>query len=89
MIYDLIGIVIGPFNLSLAALLEKAPDISNIFLDKKTDFDWHPELMFKDSIMQTNYLMDLVTPVDPTSPYSFLNYLSERNLFYHFFNTER
>lgn len=89
MIYDLVGIGIGPFNLSLAALLEKTPHIQNIFLDKKTDFDWHPELMFRDSVMQTSYLIDLVTPVDPTSPYSFLNYLCEKHLFYQFLNTER
>lgn len=89
MIFDLIGIGIGPFNLSLAALLEKAPQVQNLFLEKKPSFDWHPELMFSDSIMQTSYLTDLVTPVDPTSPYSFLNYLSEKGVFYQFLNTER
>ncbi len=89
MIFDLIGIGIGPFNLSLAALLEKAQSTNTLFLDKKPQFDWHPELMFSDSIMQTSYLTDLVTPVDPTNPYSFLNYLCNRNLFYSFLNTER
>lgn len=89
MTFDLIGLGIGPFNLSLAALLEKTPTIKNLFLDKKSKFTWHPELMFSDSIMQTNFLTDLVTPTDPTNPYSFLNYLSQKNLFYHFLNTER
>ena len=60
-----------------------------MFLEKKSKFTWHPELMFTDSIMQTNFLSDLVTPADPTSPYSFLNYLVHKNLFYHFINTER
>lgn len=87
--FNLVGIGIGPFNLSLAALLEKATGLKSIFFEKKANFDWHPEVMFKDSVMQTNFLKDLVTPVDPTSPYSFLNYLSEKNLFYPFLNTQR
>lgn len=89
MIFDLIGLGIGPFNLSLAALLEKTPMIKNLFLEKKLKFTWHPELMFSDSVMQTSFLTDLVTPADPTSSYSFLNYLAHKNLFYHFINTER
>lgn len=87
--FDLIGIGIGPFNLSLAALLEKVPTVRARFFDRKPEFDWHPELMFADSTMQTTYLKDLVTPVDPTSPYSFLNYLVESRLFYQFIHTQR
>lgn len=87
--FDLIGIGVGPFNLSLAALLEKVPETRSLFFDKKSGFDWHPELMFADSTMQTGYLKDLVTPIDPTSPYSFLNYLVENQLFYSFIHTQR
>lgn len=89
MMFDLMGIGIGPFNLSLAALLEKVPHIKSLFLDKKEKFTWHPELMFSDTTMQTSFLTDLVTPADPTNAYSFLNYLAHQNLFYHFLNTER
>lgn len=85
---DLLGVGIGPFNLSLAALLKKT-SASHLFLDKSSQFAWHPEMMFADSIMQTSYLKDLVTPVDPTSPYSFLNYLVSEGLFYPFMNTNR
>lgn len=88
-ILDLIGIGIGPFNLSLAALLDKHKEVENIFFEKKDQFEWHSELMFADSTMQTSYLKDLVTPVDPTSQYSFLNYMRDRNLFYQFLNTQR
>lgn len=87
--YDLIGIGIGPSNLSLAALSAKKPDCKQLFLEKKSQFDWHPEIMFADSTMQTSYLKDLVTPVDPTNPCSFLNFLGERGLFYLFLNTQR
>ncbi len=87
--FDLIGIGVGPFNLSLAALLEKVPGVRARFFDRKPAFDWHPEIMFADSTMQTTYLKDLVTPVDPTNPCSFLNYLVENRLFYRFIHTQR
>ena len=87
--YDLLGIGIGPFNLSLAALVQKATGLKSLFLDQKPGFQWYPELMFGDAVMQTSYMKDLVTPVDPTSPYSFLNYLVQRGLFYSFLNTNR
>lgn len=85
----LAGIGIGPFNLSLAALLEKTPEIRSTFFDRKPQFDWHPEMMFADSTMQTSYMKDLVTPVDPTNRLSFMNYLVENQIFYPFLNTQR
>lgn len=87
--FDLIGVGIGPFNLSLAAILDKAKDFNYKFFDAKKSFEWHSEIMFSDSDMQTSYLKDLVTPVDPTSPYSFLNYLVQNGLFNAFMNTGR
>lgn len=87
--FDLVGIGIGPFHLSLSALSKKVPELKALFLDLKPEFQWHPELMFNDADMQTSYLKDLVTPVDPTSPHSFLNYLVEHGLFYSFMNTGR
>ncbi|RYZ68955.1 MAG: lysine 6-monooxygenase, partial [Proteobacteria bacterium] len=87
--YDLFGIGIGPFNLSLAALLRGVPATHYKFVDQKRTFEWHPEMMFGDSYMQTSYLKDLVTPVDPTNPFSFLNYLVKNGLFHAFMNTER
>ena len=88
-IYDLIGIGIGPFNLSLAALIFPIEQLKFKFLDDKPSFYWHPELMFRDASMQTSYLKDLVTPVDPTSSFSFLNYLVQKGQLYHFINTDR
>lgn len=85
---DLIGVGIGPFNLSLAALLEKT-GVRSQFFDNKTEFSWHREIMFNDSIMQTSFLKDLVTPIDPTNPHSFLNFLVQKGLFYAHMNTSR
>lgn len=87
--YNLVGVGIGPFHLSLAALTKKAHEVKALFLDQKPYFHWHSELMFSDADMQTSFLKDLVTPVDPTSPYSFLNYLTTQGLFYSFMNTNR
>jgi lysine N6-hydroxylase len=85
---NLAGVGLGPFNLSLASLLQKSA-LTHHFFEKKEGFGWHPEMMFDDSYMQTSFLKDLVTPVDPTSPYSFVNYLVENALFYSFMNTGR
>lgn len=87
--YNLIGVGIGPFNLSLAALMKKDEQKNALFLDNKEEFSWHRELMFSNASMQTNFLKDLVTPVDPTNPHSFLSYLVDKGLFYHFVNTDR
>ncbi len=87
--YDLLGIGIGPFHLSLAALMRKHEKARTLFLDQKSGFEWHSELMFSEADMQTSYLKDLVTPVDPTNPHSFLNFLVENGIFYSFMNTNR
>lgn len=86
---DLIGLGSGPFHLSLAALAAGVKNLSCTFLERKEQFEWHSELGFADALMQTTYLKDLVTPVDPTSPYSFLNYLVQNRSFYAFLNTGR
>lgn len=86
---DLVGLGLGPFHLSLAALAAGVKGLSCTFLEQKPQFEWHSELSFSDAIMQTTYLKDLVTPVDPTSPYSFLNYLVQQRSFYAFLNTGR
>jgi lysine N6-hydroxylase len=86
--YDLIGIGLGPFNLSLLSLASKTK-LSKLFLEKNPHFNWHPEISFEDSLMQTSFYKDLVTSVDPTSPYTFLNYLVQNGLFYTFMNTGR
>ncbi|RYZ60257.1 MAG: lysine 6-monooxygenase [Proteobacteria bacterium] len=86
---DLLGIGIGPFNLSLAALSSSVNKLKSRFFEQKASFEWHSELFFSDATMQTTYLKDLVTPVDPTNPNSFLNYLVQKGSFYAFLNTNR
>lgn len=86
--YDFIGIGVGPFNLGLACLTEPIAGLSGLFLDRKPAFDWHPGMLLEDVTLQTPFLSDLVTLADPTSPYSFLNYLKERGRLYSFYIRE-
>ncbi|EHH06291.1 lysine N(6)-hydroxylase/L-ornithine N(5)-oxygenase family protein [Mesorhizobium amorphae] len=82
---DLIGIGVGPFNLSLAALAQPTP-LRTMFFEKEAGFTWHPGLLLPNSRLQVSPLKDCVTLADPTSPYSFLNYLSVHGRLYSFIN---
>ncbi|AZT85706.1 alcaligin biosynthesis protein [Marinobacter sp. NP-4(2019)] len=85
---DFIAIGLGPFNLSLACLAEPLEDLSGLVLDENPQFDWHPGMMLENARLQTPFLSDLVTLADPTSPYSFLNYLKARGRIYSFYIRE-
>ncbi len=87
--YDIVGVGVGPFNLSLATLLESDKNVKSLFIEKKENFSWHSEIMFKDSTMQTSFLKDLVTPLDPTNRNTFTNYLVQKGMFYHLMNSSR
>lgn len=89
---DLAGLGAGPFNLSIAALIDglnrKGEHINSRFFDQKQAFSWHPGMLLPGVRMQTSYLKDLVTGIDPTSEYTFLNYLVEHKRFYQFLTAE-
>ncbi len=86
---DLAGLGSGPFNLSLAALLDSLPELKVQFFEKKPTFGWHPGLMLPGAHMQTSCLKDLVTAVQPTSRWSFLSFLVSKGRFYSFLSTEK
>lgn len=85
---DLAGLGIGPFNLSIAALLREVPHLETGFFDRKPQFNWHPGMMLPGVRLQTSYLKDLVTGVAPWSRNSFLNYLVQNGRFYAFMNAD-
>lgn len=88
-VYNLIGIGIGPFNLGLAALLHPVENVSAVFFDQSDGFDWHPGLMLHSATLQTPFMgTDLVTMADPTSRFSFLNFLKQTDRLYPFFIRE-
>ncbi len=87
---DLIGVGAGPANLSLASLLTTARErglasITAAFFECEATMCWHSLQMFPGSLMQTEFYRDLVTPIDPTSKFSFLNYLKAQGRLDQFF----
>ncbi|UUI03874.1 SidA/IucD/PvdA family monooxygenase [Oceanobacillus jeddahense] len=84
-VYDAVGIGIGPFNLSLAALTNDLQEIDILFLEQEASFDWHPGMLIEGMDLQTPFIADLVTLADPTNRFSYLNYLHEHNRMYQFF----
>jgi lysine N6-hydroxylase len=82
-VYDLFGVGLGPSNMSLAALLPKS-NLHTLFVEKQRKIAWHSGMLIPGSKLQVPFLDDLVTPVDPTSPYSFTNFLVTKKRFYAF-----
>ncbi|MCJ2056808.1 lysine N(6)-hydroxylase/L-ornithine N(5)-oxygenase family protein [Methylobacterium sp. J-048] len=77
---DIIGIGFGPANLSLAIALRDAMVGSPLrpsfrFLERQDRFGWHRAMMLPGADMQISFVKDLVSLRDPTSPFSFINYL--------------
>ncbi|PBB07104.1 lysine N(6)-hydroxylase/L-ornithine N(5)-oxygenase family protein [Salimicrobium humidisoli] len=87
-VYDVIGVGIGPFNLSLAALLD-TQETKALFFEQKPEFAWHPGMLIEGTKLQVPFLADLVTMADPTNPHSFLNYISQQGRMYQFYILQR
>lgn len=88
MIYDFAAIGAGPFNISLACMTQPITTLHGIFLDERPGFNWHPGMLLQDTTLQVPFMADLVTMADPTSPFSFLNYLKEEGRIYSFYIRE-
>ena len=87
-IHDLVGIGVGPFNLGLACLAEPIDDLDAVFLEAQLRFSWHPGMLLDDATLQVPFLADLVTLADPTSAYSYLNFLKDIGRLYSFYIRE-
>ncbi|THV43572.1 lysine N(6)-hydroxylase/L-ornithine N(5)-oxygenase family protein [Glycomyces buryatensis] len=87
-IHDFLGIGVGPFNLGLACLTAPIEGLDGVFLERKADVDWHPGMLIEGTTMQVPFMADLVTLADPTSPFSFLNYLKQQGRIYPFYIRE-
>lgn len=87
-IYDIVGIGFGPSNLALAAAIseEKWHKLSALFLEKAPRFAWHKDMLLNDAEMQITFLKDLATLRNPSSPYTFLNYLHDKGRLSKFIN---
>ncbi|MCS3769218.1 L-ornithine N5-oxygenase [Aeromonas hydrophila] len=89
---DLLMIGGGPSNLALAVALEEH-DMSHkikssLILEKDSSVCWHRGMLFPEAQTQVSFLKDLVTQRDPTSKYSFLNFLHKTNRLDNFINLQ-
>ncbi|AXK37593.1 lysine 6-monooxygenase [Streptomyces armeniacus] len=87
--YDLAGIGIGPFNLSLAALADGVPGLRTVFFDRRPHFSWHPGLLIEGATLQVPFLADLVSLADPSNRWSFLSFLRAQERLFPFYFAER
>ncbi len=82
------GVGAGPANLSLAALFEAvAPDEVALF-EAQPAAAWHSGLLYSGVRMQTSWLKDLVSLVDPRHRLSFLTYLVSSGRVYTFLSAQ-
>jgi L-ornithine N5-monooxygenase len=93
-IYDLVGIGFGPSNIALAIALEETGQYPNhLFLEQAETPLWQSEMLFDISLdtfsnIQNIPYRDLVTPRNPRSRYTFLNYLFESDLLFDHLNMD-
>ncbi|WP_422461995.1 SidA/IucD/PvdA family monooxygenase [Endozoicomonas sp. ALB115] len=88
MIYDVLGIGFGPSNIALAIALEENGNNETVkFIEKNTGPSWHENMLLNGADIQNNPLRDLITPVNPRSQYTFVNYLHVNKKFFLFLNT--
>jgi L-ornithine N5-monooxygenase len=89
--YDVIGVGFGPSNLSLAVCLDELSDehgrkLEALFIEKQPKYAWHGETLVGNSTLQISFLKDLVSLRNPTSAYSFVNYLHQHGRLVDFIN---
>lgn len=91
-IFDLLCVGFGPASLAIAIALHDAyqsfptrrPKV--LFLEKQAQFAWHAGMQLPGAKMQISFLKDLATPRDPTSKFTFLNYLFQNGRLHQFIN---
>jgi L-ornithine N5-monooxygenase len=83
-VLDVLGVGFGPSNLALAIALHERSTVTAagrppraLFIERQQGFGWHPGMLIDGANLRVSYLKDLVTMRDPTSGFSFLNYLSQ------------
>ncbi|WP_462416920.1 GNAT family N-acetyltransferase [Kytococcus sp. Marseille-QA3725] len=87
-VHDALVIGAGPFGLGLAALADGVDDLDLTVLDAADGFRWHGGMLIEGATLQVPFMADLVTMADPTSRWSFLNYLKMTGRLYPFYIRE-
>lgn len=89
-VHDLIGVGFGPSNIALAIALEEKREATRrmdaLFIEKQPSFAWHQDMLLDQAHMQISFLKDLATLRNPTSRFTFVNYLHEKRRLQDFIN---
>ncbi|MFF3182722.1 MULTISPECIES: lysine N(6)-hydroxylase/L-ornithine N(5)-oxygenase family protein [Rhodococcus] len=91
--YDIVGVGLGPANLGIAVAVDERNEVtgrqlSAKFFDRRSCFDWHPDMLLPSSVMQVSYLKDLATQRNPNSRFTFVSYLHEKGRLNDFINMQ-
>src|SRR5271169_5564891 len=86
--YYAVGIGAGPANLSLAALFTFATTDQIALFERQPGPAWHNTLLHQGVRMQTSWLKDLVSLVEPRHELTFLNYLVTTGRMFAFMNAQ-
>ena len=85
--YDVIGVGFGPSNIALAIALEETSYSGRVlFLERNLSSLWQEGMLLDGSDIQNNPMRDLITPVNPRSMYTFVNYLHQTGRFWRYLN---
>ncbi|CAG2157973.1 lysine N(6)-hydroxylase/L-ornithine N(5)-oxygenase family protein [Cupriavidus numazuensis] len=89
-VHDLIGIGFGPSNVALAIALDEHRQqgrrFDAMFIEKQPGFAWHQDMLLDNAHMQISFLKDLATLRNPTSRFTFINYLHQKGRLQDFIN---
>ncbi|MGC0372000.1 MAG: hypothetical protein DGJ47_000704 [Rickettsiaceae bacterium] len=87
---NVLGVGLGPSNLSLASIIQDrgliSQNFSCLFIDSKEKFEWHTGMLIPGMSLQVPFFRDLITTHNPKSQFTFLNYLKAQNRLDQFIN---
>ncbi|HET8681952.1 MAG TPA: SidA/IucD/PvdA family monooxygenase [Micromonosporaceae bacterium] len=89
--YDAIGAGLGPANMALLTAVEErrlggAEVPAVLVLEAHAEFNWHAGMLLPRARCQVSFLKDLATMRNPTSPFTFVNYLHQHGRLAAFLN---
>ncbi|KAI1451501.1 L-ornithine 5-monooxygenase [Annulohypoxylon moriforme] len=97
-VHDLVCVGFGPASLAIAVALHDSIDRGNLsktggapspkvlFLEKQPRFAWHAGMLLPGAKMQISFVKDMASLRDPTSQFTFLNYLHKNDRLVEFTN---
>ena len=78
--YDLVCIGFGPASLAIAiALHDSGAEARVLYIERQRKFVWHAGMLLPNARMQISFLKDLATLREPTSKFTFVNYLKSQD----------